>query len=278
MIQQINRDFMLHLDLYIKDCSAEFYFNDIPVRLMGEGENFHSMNAHHLLLDGTNQMEVVINPGPTPSTVRELDEQQNTDGLKNKPSVCIRLMSYPVGAFAGDTKNGRILMQLNWEYDAEQHKDIRFPYSVSDTRDLGPMLGPWIWQQCQPIDLLTDMAAIEKTAELIYNAFVSGDAQTVVRYCDPSLKDIGKALPAYGEQEFRSDMLTDISSNRLLASKAEPFNKDSTDFRLCANGRMVQLINSDWSHTIRSPEDDEGERYELPAFLGKIQNQWYVVL
>ena len=276
----LNKDTMIHLDLYIKDCTAEFYFNDIPLRKMNADENIHSLNAHHLLLDGENTMEIVIEPGSTPSIARSGDpgESENNEGVSDNAKVCLRLTEYLVGAFAGDDKNGRVLMQLNWEMNKEVEDNIRFPYSRVIKMNLGQMLGPWFWQQCQPVNMARDLTQINRVAEQLYSAFIQGDGQQVARFCEPALRDLGRALPAYGENEFRSDLINDVQTNRELLPKAVPFSELETDFRLCGGGRLVQLINKDWTDTIKSPPDDDGEQYELPVMLGMFQGQWFVAM
>lgn len=278
MNQLINKDYMLHLDLYVKDCAAEFYFNDIPVRKMEATENFHSLNAHHLVLDGSNQMEIVVNPGPTPSVAKKVSTESTNEKPDGDPKACMRLVKYPVGAYAGDTVTGKAVMQLNWELAKLELTSFAYPMFTSTKVDLGKMLGPWFWQQCSPVNFEQELPRIHQAVEALYTAFISGDAQTVVRMSEAALRDIGKALPAYGEQGFREDMLADIQTNKVLTEKALPYDAELTDFRLCANGRLVQLINKDWSHTIKMPEDEEGEVYELPAFIGKLRDQWFVVM
>lgn len=278
MIKLINKDYMLHLDMFVKDCDAEFYFNDIPLRKVQQQIPFHSMNAHHLILDGMNKMEIVINPGPTPSLAKTITQETDIEQIKGSPKVLIRLMRYPVGAFAGDTESGDILMQLNWEYDAAKMPDIRFPHTTQISHRLEPLFGQWLWQGCESIDFERELPEIHRVAEAIYREFNAGNAQAIVRISEPALKDIGKALPAYGEAAFRRDMLADIAANATRAIEPEQYPQEQTDFRLCGDGKLVQLINKDWKDTIVSAPDEEGERYEFPVFLGKLQGNWWVVM
>lgn len=269
---------MIHLDLYTQHCEAEFYFNDIPIRRMTASENFHSMNAHHLLLDGKNQMEILIKPGLTPSTARKLSEDHGLDEQGHAPKACLKLVKYPIGAFAGDDGQSQLLMQLNFEYDKEKNPVIQFPFSIKMEKELGPMFGGWNWEQCSQISLNESISQIHEVAKKVYQAFVQGDAETVVRLSSPALNDLGRALPAYGENAFRNDMLRDIQTNALVAKSAPAYDTEVTDYRVCADGRLVQLLNKDWTHTIKAPADADGVEYELPAFLGQYQGQWFIVL
>lgn len=274
----INKDFMIHLDLYLSHCTAEFYINDIPIRRMEASENFFSLNAHHLLLDGINQLQIVVNPGETPSTAKQSFEINSSNTLDNNAKACMKLVKYPVGAFAGDDKNGTILATLNWELSTLEEPPKQYPVIVTGGKDFGAMLGPWLWQQCEPIQFENELPSIQIIAQNLYNSFIKGDANSVVNFAAPSLRDIGKALPAYGEAAFKEDMMIDIASNADTASLAPAYAANKTDFRLVGNGRLVQLINKDWENTIVSGPDEDGETYELPAIIGKVRNKWFLVL
>lgn len=273
-MEEINKDYMIHLDLYTQACEAEFYFNDVPVRKMDQGETFHSLNAHHLLLDGENTLEILINPGPSPSKARQPCIREVT----GQPKACVKLVKYPVGAYPGDTSHGEIIMQLNWEYDESRDQSLEYPLSKSYGKNLGEMFGPWLWQQCELIDLPKEAIDLERLVKQLYVAFVQGDAEKVVAFCEPSLKDIGRALPAYGEAEFREDMKADIGSNRAENFDSSAYDAEQVDLRVCGAGKLVQLIDKNWLHTLRTPVDNVDDQYELPLFIGKQNGKWRGVL
>ena len=59
---------MIHVEMEHKNCSAEVYINDIPLDKYDAGDQpFISIPAHEYLIDGINKLELVVNPGPTPS-------------------------------------------------------------------------------------------------------------------------------------------------------------------------------------------------------------------
>ncbi|NQZ06097.1 MAG: hypothetical protein HRT35_02960 [Algicola sp.] len=276
----LNQDFMLHVDLYVKGCTAEFYVNDIPVRRMdGEEEHFHSMVAHHLLVDGKNKLEIIVWPGDTPSKARQKSVLQDPEDRQGLPKVCARLMRYPVGAFAGDTKSGQIIMQLNWEFDPQNFINNPDPYPLAPSleKDLGKHLGFWYWQQAEPVNLEIELPLITQVVKAIHEAFKMGDGQVITRYCAPYLRDMGKALPAYGETAFVNDMLRDVSANAGKDDWVEPFLPENHDFRLCGNGRIVEVVDKNWLPTVRTIPNESGKKYPLAMFLGKIKGKWYVL-
>ncbi len=269
---------MLHLDLYVKDCSAEFYANDIPIRLMDSNqESFHSLAAHHLLLNNLNTFKILVWPGDTPSNVLQKSQLTSVESRSKPAKVCLRLVKYPVGAFAGDAKDGEVIYELNWEYDQEKYGVDPYPYIADIKFDIGSHLGTWNWQNCDPINLLKELPAITKIVKQIHNDFGKGNGKVIADLAEPYLDDMGKALPAYGKDEFREDMINDINYNAEVEDAVDLFNPENHDFRLAADAKLVQIINKDWEPTIRTKEDEGGESYELPLFLGKLKGRWHIV-
>jgi hypothetical protein len=274
----INKDYMLHLDLYVKDCSAEFYINDIPIRHMNsKQENTHSLVIHHLLKDDVNTFEAIVWPGDTPSKARSKSLIVEAEQRKGTSKVCMQLVRYPVGAFAGDTEAGEILMQLNWEFDEHKHGIDPYPVVPKAEYDIGNLFGIWNWQQCSKINLTDEATLINRVVEHIYQEFSNGNGDAIARLATPYLVDMGKALPAYGTAGFTDDMINDINYNKEQNIKIDDFDLNNLDVRLCGNDRLVQLIDHNWEPTVRTTVDEDGESYELPIFLGKLQNQWFIV-
>ena len=54
----------------VHNCTVELYINDIPAGLCGIGINQKTtIPINEYLIDGTNKLSVLINPGDTPETV-----------------------------------------------------------------------------------------------------------------------------------------------------------------------------------------------------------------
>jgi hypothetical protein len=49
------------------------------------------------------------------------------------------------------------------------------------------------------------------------------------------------------------------------------------NFRVCANGHMVEIVNADWEPTIRGKFEGTGADYSYRMFLSKIKGQWIMV-
>lgn len=63
----------------------------------------------------------------------------------------------------------------------------------------------------------------------------------------------------------------------------EPLDPERFDFRLCADGRLVEIIDKDWQATVRSvPLDDYGGpegkgACDYPMMLGKIKGKFHIL-
>jgi len=277
----INKEYMLHLDMQVKDCIAEFWVNGIPVtRLDSEVHSFNSLIAHHFLLDGLNTFEVVINPGPTPSLARATNIIDNDEKHSAEPKAIIQLMKYTVGAFVGDNDAGQILMQLNWEYDQKVHGEMHFPIVTKSSYQLGKHLGTWVWQTCPPLNLANEREQIIAVLADIYKSFITGNSARVVGFLMPYIQDAERALPGYSAAEQINDITNDINDNVQLTENASVFDIDKLDFRVCGQGNIVQIVNKDWLPTISIPlgQEYDDDKYALEMFIGKVKGYWRAVL
>src|SRR3982751_3579289 len=70
------KNFGIALEAETTDCTIEIYVNDIPVGLCGLGGSRKlSRPIHEYLLDGENELAVLVNPGDTPASVRQFSRQ-----------------------------------------------------------------------------------------------------------------------------------------------------------------------------------------------------------
>jgi hypothetical protein len=70
------KNFGIVLEAETTDCTIEIYLNDIPVGLCGiGGSRALSRPIHEYLLDGENELGVLVNPGDTPALARYFSRQ-----------------------------------------------------------------------------------------------------------------------------------------------------------------------------------------------------------
>ena len=165
---------------------------------------------------------------------------------------------------------------VTWEYSEKEHCDHSFPMQFTDTFDYKSEFGIWTWEKAQPISKDEIDEKLAETIHSLYNSFISGDADPLLRFMQPFLKDYGTALSAIGTKRLTQNISNDIRSNSNIKDKASPFNYAETDFRLCGNGTLVEIVNKDWTPTLHI-EDPENGSYYLRLVVAKLDNEWVCV-
>ena len=122
------------------------------------------------------------------------------------------------------------------------------------------------------------MAEIYGTVVSIHRAFEDGDGKRIVEMARHYLADMGRAIPAYGTKRFTSDLIADVNANAGREEWIRPIYREEMDFRLCAGGRLVQIIDKNWQPTIRAIPQPDGEIYPFPIFLGRIDGELQILL
>lgn len=273
----LNINSMIHLDMQVVNCDAEFLFNGIPIRrLTFSNEQFYTTVAHKYLVNGTNSLEITVMPGNTPSTSKEPYPKQDSD--LSEASAIMRLVQYPVGATPGEIEQANVLAELTWQYNhVDEEKSNHWPRLLHSDVSLPKLFEPWQWQNAEAIDIETERANIITSIKTIHHLFESGDGNRMAQACHPYLLDIGKALPAYGETAFRTDIIESINSNRGKTNWVKPIDEAELDFRLCCNNTLVQVIDKNWMPSIRTLPSQSGETYPFRIFIGKLNGQYWVL-
>ena len=267
---------VIHAELVVKNCTAEIMLNDIPIeRLDGKEWPRISEPVATNLKDGINRLELVINPGTSPSTSRTDKRLLNKKGI----SVHARLVSYPVDVYPSDVK-GDVLIDLKWEGGAED-KEQEFPVILQGEADLGKQYGEWIWANAEKITLdektITEINGIIRT---IHSAYSAGNSEPInLLMKDYLFTDISKA---YGVQkpedlarefdEYLKDLKAESPKTgwRVLPLKPEEF-----DFRVVGNGKLVQCLDKNWKDVIQSIDND-GDDFPFWMMLAKINGKWVI--
>ena len=77
-----------------RGCVAEFYLNDIPIIRRGSGVGLeYGGQVNQYLVDGTNELTIVVNPGPVPGeagSITTVDARKvATDACGTVPSTML---------------------------------------------------------------------------------------------------------------------------------------------------------------------------------------------
>ena len=180
---------MIHAELKIDSCPAELWLNDIPIKgLTPKLAHNISVPAHLYLLDGANTLEIVVNPGPTPSIGRRLRQDATPAG-----AATARVAAYQAGQFTGDPA-APVLLETSW--NASGAEPGAFPQIAQTANDLGSMFGPWHWERAD--SLQSDSANISGAAavlETLRDSLAAGDPDVLLRLGYRRFKNASDAYP-----------------------------------------------------------------------------------
>lgn len=273
----INVDSMIHVDCRVQDCCAEFYINDIPVKLLDANEQlFHTRVAHQFLLSDVNTLKVVVFPNQTPSTS---EQPYKTDvSISDDAYALVRIAEYVVGQAPGDIEGATVYKELLFNLSDVEDTETK-PFVKQATFNLAEGLFPtWGWSHCKSINLRSESALIDAFVNRLHSLFSSGNGRGVAELASSQINDVGMAIPARGAEGLYKDLVSSIEEVKTNEEKTVPLDVKTQDYRLCANGKFVQLINKDWQATIRTVEDETGYSYPYHCFIGKLDGNWQIVL
>jgi len=260
------------LEAKVEGCAIEVYLNDIPTVLLAPNGCFSvSRPVSQLVIEGENQLRIVVNPGASPGAA--LSGEPWTASSQSRASV--RLASYAPAVFPGDPSGVEHLFH-HWQGD-DQEAGSRIIDRTFDWASGTPpaSLGPWSWLSG---DLLNTPAALTQVQSVIarmHNAFAIHDADFLIYMATPGLREIcaAYALDPVGELSmFRSILMEEFSRDDWAM---EPLEPEAFDLRLCAGGRLVECCRRDREPVLRATLDSEGQRYSYPMFVGAIGGELY---
>ena len=265
----------IQIDLEHKNCSVEMRLNDIPIRKYDAKEQpFVSVSAGYYLVDNVNTLELIINPGPTPSQART----GNTEMPQDEIYAALKLVDYPLGVYPGDP-SGKILAKI--EYTGLAGKNDTFPKTLTYRVDLGKQHVRWAWQDGADIKLDNDTKKeIMSLLMELRDAFTKGDGQKILDLAKMRLGDGDRANPAVDRNKQNQRFIEHFKEYESYPDWGmEPLSPLEADFRIVAGGKMVECIRNDWQPLIISKplKDWDGDRYDYRVFLSKIKGKLHIV-
>jgi hypothetical protein len=265
-------DRVVHAELFVRGCAAELYLNGIPLRRQTAPERpFVSIPVHQYLVPGDNRLEMLVEPGPTPTRARAAEVQKRMPGA----AAAARLVKYQPGVFA-DAENGELVAEVAWEGAAD--RDEVFALSLGATAALGARAGRWAWQDAPPLTLdEATRAEILHVLGTIAQSFERGDAAPVLALLKPRFAEGMRAYPANDEETLTRELTAYVREVATEGWKVRPLDPEAFDFRLCAGDRLVELVDRDWLPSLRFLAPDEAEPYGYPLTLARIDGRLAVV-
>ena len=266
---------------YVMECkasgiNAEFYLNDIPIIRRGPELGMkYGGPCNQYLIDGINELSAIIVPGKAPSETLYSKTGRQRIKLEEDASVKAELSIYPFGAVMGGPSK-KVLMSVDWKLDKDQK--MVFQKVISARADLGKLFGEWEWQKAPRIELNEDtIKEIHKFIENLHMSLAAGDPDLFLEFGEMRLKDIEKAfdlVPGEKEELIRKVTLDDAEQDWW---GMEDINPDDYDLRLCAQDKMVEVINKDWKPILQESPDLEGGVGTYSMTISKLDDKWKIV-
>ena len=199
--------------------------------------------------------------------------------LPQQPSeatASARVTQYPEGAFVGSDE-AQVFAAINWTYVPKPEPQF-FPVSLRKEFNFIHAFGPWAWQRVDgPIDLKQDGEAINALVLRLHKAFEAGEPAPIIDLMGAYMDDMLKATPGIGKSEYLEELAGDIRGNAKRRNYVRPLDFKQVDYRLVANGAMVELVYRDWSPILNTLPQEDGDIFPFPVFLGKLDGKLQIL-
>ena len=261
----------------VNECDAEFYLNDIPVVLRKkDGGRLFGGQVNELVMDGLNEISVIVNPGPEPGLAITGREGKRDRFVAKDAKLFAALSIYPAGAVVGGPDR-KELMRLEWAAADDGWPKV-FPAVVSNSQGLGPLLGEWAWEGAPRITL--DAETVKEIATYLnglQESLAQGDPELFIQEGVVRLEEVERAfgLKAGSKAEqVRKVTLRDAGEPWW---GMQPLNTGQFDLRLCACSRLVECVGRDFQPLLKENPDEDGGVGMYDMLLGRIDDQWRIV-
>jgi hypothetical protein len=256
----------------VESCDAEIFLNDMPIARLREFESAAiAMPVHPSVIDGQNELKIVVNPGPTPTKATLA-----TSGLPIKPQARVNasLMQVPLGQPPDQEATG--LLSLTFTVPSGQSG--RGPVITSKSAWLPETFGIRPWQQAEILPELNEALAADALGfvKMVADALQKGDAERLRQLF--RLK-ISSAAASYG---LDGEAQLEIFTSQWAAAAQSPdwrlasISPDVASLRLAGTNRVIDCVAVDWKPLIRMADLSQGGLL-LSMGIGIIDGQWAVV-
>lgn len=264
-------DRLLLMRLYVQGCSAEALINDIPVGRVSPGVGGLSLPVHEYLLDGANEVSLVINPA--------------APGLKAAPALPrlaegvvgarLRLLLPRIGQ-VGSELEARTVAEVVWGVpDGDVYST---PQTLTRAIFLPIKFPRWRWLDAPVVDDVdAQKPLIASFLQAIAVDLLRGDAESFLTASRLRMEELALAyqLPV-------ADVATKLRSRLQLlhATKAlkmaVPHEGDLL-LRRCAGGRLIECMSGAGQPALATLPGPDGTSACWPVRVAVVNGQCHIL-
>lgn len=261
-------DRLLLLRLQALDCVAEAHLNGVPVLRAGPGEGPRCLPVHEYLVEGDNEMQLVVDPvvpgGSRPPRL-----------VRTPTGASLRLL-LPRAGQPGSEHSARTLAAVDWA--APEGTLVQPPVVERHTVSLPVKLPRWRWFDAPPV---ADAAAVQPlVAAFVQQLAVSlaqGDPEPFLAAARVRFEDLSVAYQQpMAELAARwRDRIQRLAATRAL----QPVLPALSDvvLRPCAGGRLLECVAPDGEPVLRTEPDADGTRHSWPIRVAVVEGRCHIV-
>ncbi len=254
---------VVYIEIRGHETQAEVFLNDIPIDLFGaDGQPVHTSRVSEYLVAGPNRVEVVVGHGTTPSRTRE------TQSLPPEGQGFLRMAAYysPKELLG---VGGEELARLEWG---------AAPGRIVSTVSLNLPYHGWAWERADVVTL--DGATRRELNELViatHRAFEERNAAFLLEQSRIRLTELSRCYDPLSADAWLASFSRGVFNRSESAEwRVVPLDLQRADFRLCAGGRLVDCVNSEWKGMVRT--ELSGVTFtDYRMLVGRIENVWHVL-
>ncbi|MEM1033674.1 MAG: hypothetical protein AAGN82_25285, partial [Myxococcota bacterium] len=194
----------VHLtQLEVSGCTAELYLNGVPlVRLDPTLYPLTNAAAEEYLVGGTNELEVLVEPGRHPSSTRS-----DTRRVPFRPMKAVaRVLKVPDGE-PGTVDYGETVAETVFGWAQPPPDERQVPVTTSVAFTMPRDRGGWPWQDASRLTLderLVDEAC--GVLDVLEDALRRGDVSAVLSLVEAKLDDVLRGYPAHPRASLEDEL------------------------------------------------------------------------
>ena len=264
----------LMLRLQTQACAAEVWLNDVPLGRTSPAAPTLCLPVHEFLLAGSNRLDLVIDP-PAPGQPLAPGTPKLADGVVGASA---RLLLPRIGVLADETQ-ARTLAELVW---AAVDGDVYHAgHRVSVQASLPVKFPRWRWLDAPPIasaGLQDDTKAlVAAQLQHLAIALAKGDVDSFVLACRLKLEELALAY-----QQPLAEVSARLQSRLQLLHATQALKMVIPDaaaltLRPCANGRLLECLNSQGEPALQTLPAPDGSIAAWPLRVAVVNAQCHIL-